>query len=156
MQSLQNGQEQQAPVNAESIAVNAEMRMFMNRQDKINESLLESVKSIEKSITKSDSLQVEFNAQSSRMDKQEIRMDKYDDKIMALMEKQSQAKTQLEVNKTIIKQQQEMKAMFTKAFIGLAFAFIVAMASTVFIDGGDKELDKEVKQAVIELSKKNK
>lgn len=129
----------------ENIAVNTEMRLFMTRQDEINSSLLKSVKAIESAITKSDSMQVELNSVSSKVDKVEA-------KIESMSLRQNESEKQLEVNKTIIKQQEDMKAMFVRAFIGLAAAFVVALGTAVFMDNGDKEF----KSAVIELSKKNK
>lgn len=121
-----------------------EVGMFMSNQKEINQSLSDAVREIAKAVTKSESMQVELNGVSARLSDQSH-------EIKDIEKRVSTNETQLAVNQTIIKQQQEMKSMFTKAFIGLGFAFIVAVASNVFMnkDNGDMQ------QAIIKLAEKN-
>ncbi len=122
-------------------SIDTKIDTFMDSQKSVNEMISNAITELAKTASKSDALQVEMNGQTQRVTELSHTV-KEIEKHVALHE------TQLAVNKTIIKQQQDMKVMFTRAFIALGVAFTVAIGSQVFMNQGSNE----VQQAIIKIA----
>ncbi len=123
-------------------SIDAKIDTFMDSQKSVNENISNAISELAKTASKSDAMQVEMNGQTQRVT--ELSHTVKD------MEKQLATHgTQLAVNKTIIKQQQDMKVMFTRAFIALGVAFTIAIGSQVFMNQGSSEVQK----AMIKIAK---
>ena len=133
----------------------SEVIIFMERQDIMNDRLLKSIESIDKSLSKSDAMQVELNEISKRTTKLESTIELVNDKIVTNERNTSKEmagiREQMVVNTSIIEQQKDMKKLLMGGLITLGVAFIITISATVFMSGNNN--DDEYKKAVIELLK---
>lgn len=92
------------------------LEMFMDSQVKINENLTSTLNEIKTVLSKSEAMQVEMNNQSKRVSA-------LSHKTEAIANDVSDLKTQVAVNKTLVKQTQDLKRMFAASLISMILAY---------------------------------
>lgn len=118
------------------------VQAVLNESQKvINESNTNTLNKISDSMRNSEAMQVEMNGQTQRLTELS--------QVVKENEKQTAVHTtQLAVTKTVVESHNEVKVMFTRAFIALGIAFTIAIGSQVFLTQGNNE----VQQAILKIA----
>ena len=127
-------------------SIDVKLSMFMQSQERVNESVSKAIEHMATSASKSESMQVEMNGQSERINDLSHKVSGIDKKVHELSE-------QVVVNKLLVSQTQDLKKMFTKAMVGVFFMFLCSLGVQLMQNQQKNEYKNVTLEEVAELLK---
>ena len=127
-------------------SIDVKLTMFMESQKEVNNTVSKAIEHMASTAIKSESMQVEMNGQSERINDLSHKVSGIDKKVHELSE-------QVVVNKLLVSQTQDLKKMFTKAMVGVFFMFLCSLGVQLMQNQQKNEYKNVTFKEVAELLK---
>jgi len=130
-------------------SIDTKLDMFMESQQKVNESFALAHKDITAALSKSDTQQVEINNITTLIAKLSSKQESFEEKLSTVHE-------QVAINKLLVGQTQDLKNIFVKSMVGVFVMFLLSIGSSVYTTTAKSQANAEVAAMIAEMIKKDK
>ena len=127
-------------------SIDTKLDMFMESQQRVNESFALAHKDITAALSKSDTQQVEINNISTLTTKLSSKQDAFEHRLSTMHE-------QVAINRLLVDQTQDLKKMFLRSMIGVFVMFLLSIGSSVYKTQATATVNAEVAAMIAELIK---
>ena len=127
-------------------SIDVKLGMFMESQQRVNESFALAHKDITAALSKSDTQQVEINNITTLVTKISGKQENLEEKLSTMHE-------QVSINKLLVGQTQDLKNIFLKSMVGVFVMFLIMIGSSVYTTTAKTQANAEVAATIAEMIK---
>jgi archaellum component FlaC len=128
-------------------SIDVKLDMFMESQQRVNESFALAHKDITAALSKSDTQQAEINHISASVSKLSSKHENLEEKLSTMHE-------QVAINKLLVGQTQDLKKIFAKSMVGVFVMFLLSIGSSVYTTSVKNQANAEVAATIAEMIKR--